>query len=510
MTTLPDLLALLPDNTAGDITAADMREVTTDLWNHGPAIYLGDRAGIHFDGTTTSAATLQAVLDTAAGKTVTLPPGRLVLDGPITLPANVHVIGQSVFVGAGTSATSEVAFPTLTGTQVGITHGESCVLENLLIRGPGYASTCVGVSSTAAALTYRNVQVYSWGVGIRMTNAYYSVLDRCEWRFNAVSLDMSNCNNTVLLAPRFSCRNEANTVFGIGIRNGPSSPVEPLSIFGGSFESFGGSGTVAAIVLGVTSTLNLYGTYFESATAASGAVGIIGADNCSLVLQGCLVNLQENNRWVSMAGALASRIYGRGNSFYANAASSTTPVGYVVGPGTSLDVDDNISQLAKGSHYSALVADLHTLPSADGLLKNYGHSVSVPPGRWIRTGRDTTANMPAPATAGSGASFWDTTVGRGKDSNGAAWMQRAYKLAATASLDFPSLPAGSSAELSVTVTGAVAGEDGVSCAPAGAISNGLVWCAYVSAADTVKIRLANVTAAAIDLGAVNWRVWIIR
>jgi hypothetical protein len=32
-TTLADLLALLPDNTTGDITPADMRTIVTELWN---------------------------------------------------------------------------------------------------------------------------------------------------------------------------------------------------------------------------------------------------------------------------------------------------------------------------------------------------------------------------------------------------------------------------------------------------------------------------------------------
>lgn len=35
MTTLDDLLALLPDNTTGQISAADMRTVVTGLWNSG-------------------------------------------------------------------------------------------------------------------------------------------------------------------------------------------------------------------------------------------------------------------------------------------------------------------------------------------------------------------------------------------------------------------------------------------------------------------------------------------
>jgi Ca2+-binding EF-hand superfamily protein len=32
--TLEELLALLPDNTTGEISAADMRTIVTELWNH--------------------------------------------------------------------------------------------------------------------------------------------------------------------------------------------------------------------------------------------------------------------------------------------------------------------------------------------------------------------------------------------------------------------------------------------------------------------------------------------
>jgi len=38
VTTLNDLLALLPDNTSGDISAADLRTITTALWNRVNAI----------------------------------------------------------------------------------------------------------------------------------------------------------------------------------------------------------------------------------------------------------------------------------------------------------------------------------------------------------------------------------------------------------------------------------------------------------------------------------------
>ncbi len=75
-------------------------------------------------------------------------------------------------------------------------------------------------------------------------------------------------------------------------------------------------------------------------------------------------------------------------------------------------------------------------------------------------------------------------------------------------LNFGSIAAGATAELTVTVLGAVVG-DGVSVAPLAAPEAGLIWGGYISAPDTVKVRMANVTAAPIDPAAVDFRadVW---
>ena len=78
----------------------------------------------------------------------------------------------------------------------------------------------------------------------------------------------------------------------------------------------------------------------------------------------------------------------------------------------------------------------------------------------------------------------------------------------TASLDFPSISARSSAELTVTVTDATTGSS-CSCAPNTTIEAGLTWSCYVSAANTVKIRLSNISAATIDPTAKNWKVTVI-
>lgn len=79
---------------------------------------------------------------------------------------------------------------------------------------------------------------------------------------------------------------------------------------------------------------------------------------------------------------------------------------------------------------------------------------------------------------------------------------------ATASLNFPEIAAGATGELTLTVTGAAAG-DTCAATPADAPESGLLWSCYVSAANTVVVRLGNTTATAIDPAARTWRatVW---
>lgn len=75
-------------------------------------------------------------------------------------------------------------------------------------------------------------------------------------------------------------------------------------------------------------------------------------------------------------------------------------------------------------------------------------------------------------------------------------------------LDWPSIPAHSTSDLTTTVTGAVVG-DKATAHPNSVLEAGLiVGFATVSAADTVTIRLANVTAGAIDPANRTWRVMV--
>ncbi|WP_433329981.1 hypothetical protein [Spirillospora sp. CA-294931] len=82
-------------------------------------------------------------------------------------------------------------------------------------------------------------------------------------------------------------------------------------------------------------------------------------------------------------------------------------------------------------------------------------------------------------------------------------------LKGAASLDFPSIAAAGQHELTIAVTGAAVG-DAVVLAPPAALTAGLIANARVTAPGTVTIRLANITAAAIDPAAATWGVRVIK
>ncbi|MBP2704404.1 hypothetical protein JOL79_11325 [Microbispora sp. RL4-1S] len=78
-------------------------------------------------------------------------------------------------------------------------------------------------------------------------------------------------------------------------------------------------------------------------------------------------------------------------------------------------------------------------------------------------------------------------------------------LQGSATLDFPSISAGTVATLTITVAGAAAGDRVAVGAPT-TVNASLMWCAHVSAANTVTIRLYNPTGGSIDPSSATWKV----
>ena len=78
----------------------------------------------------------------------------------------------------------------------------------------------------------------------------------------------------------------------------------------------------------------------------------------------------------------------------------------------------------------------------------------------------------------------------------------------TASLDFGSISAASQADLTITVTGAAVGDEVIMSLPA-APAAGLVFNAFVSAANTVTVRASNITGSPVDPAAATYGVIVI-
>jgi hypothetical protein len=111
---------------------------------------------------------------------------------------------------------------------------------------------------------------------------------------------------------------------------------------------------------------------------------------------------------------------------------------------------------------------------------------------WGSTGVDVTGNLTASGTLRVGGG---TVV--------------ANILSATATLDFPSISGNDTHTLTITVTGAVVGDSVFLGVPAG-LDAGLIFCASVTAADTVTVRMHNSSGGSIDPASGTFRATVIR
>ncbi|WP_203296398.1 hypothetical protein [Luteirhabdus pelagi] len=82
-------------------------------------------------------------------------------------------------------------------------------------------------------------------------------------------------------------------------------------------------------------------------------------------------------------------------------------------------------------------------------------------------------------------------------------------LKGSTSIDFPSIPINSASDQNITVSGAALG-DSCNCSPQGAIETGVSWNCFVSAANTVTIRVSNVRNASINPAPRTWNVTVFK
>ena len=92
------------------------------------------------------------------------------------------------------------------------------------------------------------------------------------------------------------------------------------------------------------------------------------------------------------------------------------------------------------------------------------------------------------------------------------WLRQVRDFLTTsvvATLDFPNTNANSNADLTVTIKGAKVG-DTVIATPPSTIESSLTWCAFVSAVDTITVRIHTYGAGAVNPASATWRITLLR
>jgi len=176
------------------------------------------------------------------------------------------------------------------------------------------------------------------------------------------------------------------------------------------------------------------------------------------------------------------------------------------GLATTDDVEFNTLTIGQSANSLGYSIDLGTNTGFKGIgagLQDFGYYVS------------NTSVWNAPAAGGMHISqpltlYTDLAItegGTGASTASAARTNLGF-ITDTATLDFPSISSNHSEELTMTVTGAATGDIVMLGAPS-AIEFDLTWCGYVSAADTVTVRLHNSSGGAVDPASATWKATVI-
>ncbi|HEY1178157.1 MAG TPA: glycosyl hydrolase family 28-related protein [Phytomonospora sp.] len=472
-------------STRGAIDASWQRERGFDARKYGTLVG---------DGVADDQPTIQAAINaasTAGGGEVFLPKGIFKLGSTLSLPSGVRLCGHSRRTTTLKVAVINVPAVTMLGASAVSTVVQTGV-SHLAISGPGKAAGGTGsgvfIKWASVDVCLDSLWITGWGLhGIESVDSY-------SMTFRQVLLDSNGgdgFNGTT---------NQNNLTFDrtISINNGGRG----YSVTGGTTclflnadaESNVGAGfdlryVFAPSLIGChmekngtdATSPNIYLHYRTGLSEKTTAANII-----SCVIQG----QSTTKRGLVIDGATRTNFQG---NWFANhvtdhvqttSNADRTWVGANSYTGTGTELTDGSASSVRMDY------DATNLCARTDVLRLIPRSLN-------------------PAVLAQGQTWWSSTTDQFKARDASAIRTVFTGWQGTATLDFPSIAAGATAELTVTVTGAATG-DTVSLAPPSTIAAGLMWSGYVSAANTVTVRLFNSTASAVDPVSAGWKVNVLR
>lgn len=249
----------------------------------------------------------------------------------------------------------------------------------------------------------------------------------------------------------------------------------------------GSGGDVSNVIVQNCTQLVIRSCYFEShTTAGSNDITILGGTSSNVYIDGMFAN---GNRTANHSIVLP--------------ADDTTIVNLTLMQprlaGYLSDVIANTKQAKKSVAWLSQAGALQLPVGSGPVLLDNGITFQGNGPAINATGGSLYLNY---AGGAAGVIIWDGQGGNGHEILRTDPVAHAIRIAggtnikrhlsSAGSLTFGSVAAGSTVDRTLTVTGAAIG-DSVVVTPSGTMEAGIIWSGYVSAADTITIRLANVT-----------------